>query len=562
MCNAAPPEKTPPWLNMQPGVRYVGSKVCAACHRAIYETYRRTAMGRALDLAQNDPGLKVITKTVAVYDRTLDRYYEASREGDEFFQSEYQLDRTGQDVFRAKHKLEYAIGSGINGIGYVVRRGAYLFEAPLTWYTQRKQWDLSPGYQGGDRAFSRPIESACILCHSGKPAVSTDHPGLFGDPAFYEMPIGCENCHGPGSLHAQKRGSGRSASRPDRTIVNPAHLSPRLAEEICINCHQGGDVRVLQPAKEDADFRPGMHSASISELFKAPVQPGQSPEANLLEYHFEMKMSKCFRASGGSLSCLTCHDPHQERSGEAGARWFRGKCLTCHAVRSCTASRSEREGTTPADNCVACHMARRTSERIPHSALSEHRIVRRPAQPFPDAAFHQTTPDLPDLIWVNRPEGAPETALPPDTLIEAYALLAPRFPQYRAHFLKLLLARMNDAAHPLSEPLWEALAREAALDGQTDSDGLAIAAMQRAIALGARGSAAYLDLSAWLKREQSFDAAAGVLEQARARFPFDRGVSRSLIDAYGLAGRDADRKAAIQRHLQLFPEDTDRFKAP
>src|SRR5580692_11328768 len=40
-------------------------------------------------------------------------------------------------------------------------------------------------------------------------------------------------------------------------IINPARLSPYLADNICMACHQTGDVRVLQPGKSYQDVRPG-----------------------------------------------------------------------------------------------------------------------------------------------------------------------------------------------------------------------------------------------------------------------------------------------------------------
>jgi hypothetical protein len=167
---------------------------------------------------------------------------------------------------------------------------------------------------------------------------------------------------------------------------------------------------------------------------------------------------------------------------------------------------------------------------------------------------------LAEVVWVNRPQGDSVPTIAADTLTEAYGLLRERFPAFRELFLKRLTPRMADAGHPLSEPLLEAAAREAARSGGADDDRLAVATMQKAIAMGVTSSAPYLDLASWLKRDHLFDAAVDALEKARDRFPFDRGVSRSLIDAYGLAGRNAGRETAIRRHLQLFPEDTDRFK--
>jgi hypothetical protein len=50
------------------------------------------------------------------------------------------------------------------------------------------------------------------------------------DPAMDEINIGCENCHGPGSEHAE--GSGRTG-----LIVNPAYLSAERSSVVCGRCH-------------------------------------------------------------------------------------------------------------------------------------------------------------------------------------------------------------------------------------------------------------------------------------------------------------------------------------
>jgi len=94
-----------------------------------------------------------------------------------------------------------------------------------------------------------------------------------------------------------------------RSIVNPARLSPRLAEQICINCHQGGDARVLQPGKEYADFRPGTWLSDTLAILK---MVSQRSDEDLLEHHSAMQASKCFSGSEGKLSCFTCYDPHSQ----------------------------------------------------------------------------------------------------------------------------------------------------------------------------------------------------------------------------------------------------------
>jgi hypothetical protein len=516
-------------------------------------------MGRSLRAAAEDPTLNSITGPVTVYDRTLDHYFQVSKKAGEYFQSEYQLDSKGQDIFRSTHKLEYAVGSGINGIGYLIRRDRYLFEAPLTWYTKRRKWDLSPGYEGVDRGFSRPIEQGCIVCHSGQPQAIADRPGLFANPPFLEMPIGCENCHGPGEAHVRLRGGGKPVTGPDATIVNPARLSPRLAEEICQNCHQEGAVRVLLPGKQLSDFRPGMYSSQIFGLFDVPLVQGRKTESEFLEYHFEMKMSKCFRSSG-KLGCLTCHDPHQQPAGDAAVDWFRSKCLACHSEQSCRAPRIERAKTEPVDNCVSCHMPRRGSDKIPHAMVSDHRIVRRRDEPFPEEAYRQTTSDLPDLVWLNRPTDGNLQPLAEEMRAEAYGLLMRDYTQFRVPFLRTIMDLLDNKKATLSPSLTEFVAREAA-KGESDppQNELAISLMRRAISQNVSGPSPYLDLAAWLKRDGKLAEAVDVLRNALSRFPFDRGMSRSLIDAYGQAGEAEQRTHAIESHLKLFPEDTSRF---
>jgi hypothetical protein len=66
-----------------------------------------------------------------------------------------------------------------------------------------------------------------------------------------------------------------------------------------------------------------------------------------------LSQSVCFRQSRGTLSCLTCHDPH-DPAGRKPAASYNARCLTCHdtAARRPTAVCLER---TPA-NCIDCHM--------------------------------------------------------------------------------------------------------------------------------------------------------------------------------------------------------------
>jgi hypothetical protein len=393
------------YKNTNPGVAYVGSKVCAGCHADIYEKYVRTDMGRSMSLANDPAQLERVSNPVTVVADKLHRYFQVFRKDSNLYQSEYELGSDGSEVFRNIQKIEYVIGSGSNGQGYIVQRGDYLLEAPLSYYSKSKSWALSPGYELGDYGFSRTIPTSCVACHSGLAQPVPDRVALYREPPFRELAIGCENCHGPGDLHVADRSKGTAVSSgADPTIVNPAKLGRLLADNICMNCHQGSDTRVLQPGRDYLDFRPGTPLENAVAIFALPITRESQPASPLLEHYSLMTLSKCYRLSSGRMSCLTCHDPHEQPRGEA-ANYYRQRCLACHAEKSCSSSLVARARRTPPDDCTGCHMPKQNLTLISHSVLTNHRIVAREDEPYPEAAFRETTPALPDLVPRERGAG-------------------------------------------------------------------------------------------------------------------------------------------------------------
>ncbi len=540
------------YRNARPGVAYVGSKVCAGCHGEIYDSYIRTDMGRSMALPGQNPVLQSLTDPVSIFNKRVNEYLQVFRRNSDFYQSIYAVGADGKELFRHDEKLTYVVGSGANGYGFLIQRGDYLFEAPLSYYTSSRTWGLSPSYEKQNYGFSRPVIAACIVCHSGRPRPNEAKVGLFNDPPFEELAIGCENCHGPGELHVKERARGTPLAGPaDRAIVNPAKLPGSLANSICMRCHQGGDVRVLQPGKHWTDFFPGTPLDDSLALFKVPLQRPTPPQSVLLEHYFSMMLSKCYRASGGGLTCVGCHDPHQEFTGEKKVEFYRRGCLNCHKEESCSLPLPTRQKQSPADDCAGCHMPRRTVIGIEHAALTEHRILKRQDEPFPEEAYHAASADSPGLIDLTAPGRRP---IAPLTLVQAYNQLILEghadYADYRAALLKTLTKTQPDNLQVLS-----ALARQAALQHSTSGTREAIKDLSRAVRLGSTVPDDFLLLAELCADSGEMPRAIETLKRGIALAPYTRELYESLAVRYVKLGQYGDAVEIIQKGLKIYPED-------
>lgn len=522
---------------------YVGSQECATCHSDIYEKYLRTDMGRSM-VKVNASSLKTIPTVASLVDGHLNRRFELEIRNGDLYQSEFELGKNGEEVFRDTRKIEWIIGAGNNGFGAIVRSGDYLFEAPLSYYSNTQSWALSPGYEYADYGFTRPILPGCVVCHSGYPQLSLKGNGQFLNPSFRELAVGCENCHGPGGPHV--------AAASAETILNPAKLKPWQADNICLPCHQTGDARVVREGKEYRDLRPGANLDDTLSIFIVPLDPSSPPQDDLLEHYLSMRLSQCYRQSGGKLSCVTCHDPHTQPTSSEAPTYFRERCLGCHTEKSCALPLTEREKQKPPDNCVLCHMPKRDVKVISHSVLTNHRIVRNPRESFPEWAFHMTSSELPDLVQLGTKSG--QHKVPSGlTLLRAYRQVMVSHPNYRERYWKL--GRELAATHPDDIAVLQAIA-DASLQ-QKNSEGVASAIryLDRARILGTTDPADLEQLSKMLIATHQEAKAVEVLLQEIDVVPYDPVLYRLLAQTYISLKNARAACNTAGKATQFFPQD-------
>jgi hypothetical protein len=362
---------TSPWKNARPDVKYVGDAACVRCHGEIAGTFRRHPMGRSLAPIESAPAVgEGRAEGMTTFEAGSSRFTVERRGGREVHR-ESRTDGKGRVLAEIEAVVKYALGSGTRGVSYLVERDGRLFESPVSWYSQKGRYDLSPGYERDNAHFNRPIEPNCLFCHANRVEPVGLTVNRYEEPIFRGHAIGCERCHGPGNLHIRRP---EVIDGRDPTIVNPRHLEPALRLAVCEQCHLLGTQRIERAGRGPFDYRPGFPTAEFFAVYGPAEERGNKAVGHVEQ----MKVSRCFRESKGELGCTSCHDPHQVPAPGEKTDFYRGRCLACHESRGCKIPRPERLARSPGDDCARCHMPRSQSLDIAHTATTDHRIVRIP----------------------------------------------------------------------------------------------------------------------------------------------------------------------------------------
>lgn len=367
LCNLTDSSNDTRYLNLADTVEYVGMQTCRKCHESIYQSYIKTGMGQSFHAATKEKSAADFDGNV-VYDSISNFYYRPFWRNDSMYVEEFRLEGKDTVFSRAEH-VSYIVGSGQHTNSHLCNFNGYLFQAPATFYTQQRKWDMAPGFEGGfNSRFSRVIGLECMTCHNGLPQFEKSSVNK-----FQSVPTGidCERCHGAGEAHVKLKQAGvniDTAKHIDYSIVNPAKLSRELQMSLCQRCHLQG-LAVLKEGKDFDDFKPGMHLSEVWNVFLPETEESKNKFIMASQAERLVK-SRCYAEA--ELSCITCHNPHVSVK-ETAMNVFNDKCKSCHNSSSvCTEPETTRKQEN--DNCSGCHMPKSGSIDIPHVFITDHFI--------------------------------------------------------------------------------------------------------------------------------------------------------------------------------------------
>lgn len=324
-------------------VNGLDSRQCAACHPAQAKPQPATSMAHALELIKDCD----ILRTHAVLTYTSGRYhYQIERRGD---QSLYTVS-DGTNSFTVP--LGWAFGVGAAGQTYVYQKDGNFYQSRVSYYPDIDGLAATLGVNrtapsdlvdAGGLRMQHQEQIQCFGCHATDAVekrqltLDTLVPG-----------VRCDRCHTSAAehLHSMQSGKPGLAGMQDLKSYSTEQIS-----NFCGQCHRTWEDIAVQ----------GIHGVETVRF-----QP------------YRLTNSKCYDATDSRISCVACHDPHQEINRVD--KDYDSKCLTCHAGAKpkgqvCKVAKA---------NCVSCHMPK---VEIPgaHHLFTDHDIrIARANAPYPD----------------------------------------------------------------------------------------------------------------------------------------------------------------------------------
>lgn len=425
---------------------FIGSSACAECHPSHFSSWQGTMHNNSVRQV-DDPVPSLGGGILPTWAGTLT----LARAANVSYQIELSRQGTGYratliDSAGARRAFDVTRTQG-GGAGWAQRfqarvGGFYQLlpmqwneVAPRAWVPYKPEYWFDAQGVGIAPTSSVSFEQQCIGCHSTGLQIAHDANNVATRVSYTETNIGCEACHGPGSVHSLSRNAG--------DIVNPRRLIKKTAgvfdsagalvdsaaydgylraNEVCGQCHSRGvsnaSASYQSALTEGTHPFPWLHARGDSGAYQVGekldwylgdraerwgdtrydrVASSASSNQQWQDLLEDRKGGATHAKNPAHLvACFDCHNPHGS-SFAASTRQPAGDntlCVSCHAGNGPFAANSPTDTLeaaamrhtrhfrySPGDDgqarCIGCHMPR-TAQSVTPRDISSHTFRRVP----------------------------------------------------------------------------------------------------------------------------------------------------------------------------------------
>lgn len=368
-------------INQGAAEGYIEDIACRSCHPTHWDSFQHVGMSKSFVKPQPSNFIENFDAP-DYFHQVSKRYYKISKKKDELIFKRYQLDNNKQQINVFERKIDWILGSGNKTRSYLYQTElGEIYQLPLGWYSETQNWLMSPGYDNKfHNGIKRIIKRECLFCHNAYPDVESGSDSHWQAHAFpKKLPegIGCQRCHGPGSLHIKSVLKGEKVEAIKSAITNPAKLEIDKRDSVCFQCHLLPAVAMIGVRyfdRADYSFRAGeLISDYILSVDIDDPQLAKSERFEINHHAYRLRQSKCFKESAGELTCISCHNPHKKVTQQDRVKHYGKVCLSCHKEHAV-------EGNLNPKECTSCHMPKRRTQDVVHVVMTDHKIQKHAAK--------------------------------------------------------------------------------------------------------------------------------------------------------------------------------------
>ncbi len=125
------------YLNVRPGVAYVGDARCATCHKTETDDFHHHPMGQSLAPVAEILASENLSRAAQNPFVRNGLRYQVIKRGNTMVHKESMIDPTSNEtVYEKEMEITHALGSREHGITYLFVNDGRVWQSPISWYTK------------------------------------------------------------------------------------------------------------------------------------------------------------------------------------------------------------------------------------------------------------------------------------------------------------------------------------------------------------------------------------------------------------------------------------------